>query len=160
MYKILIMALFTVGFIYSKEAKAQEHIDRILPLAWIEGDWIYNSETGTITESWVKDSDSSYSGEGKFMDKSGNVKSSERIKLNQRDGVLWYVPVISNQNGGNPVYFKQVSVSPTEIIFENPDHDYPQRIIYKKISDTAMTAIVEGKVDDQPYKQEYLYIRK
>lgn len=153
----VIVALLVV--VLSTNASAQ-HKDRILPLSWIEGDWVYNSETGTITESWVKDSDSSYSGEGKFMDKAGKVKSSEKIKLNQRDGYLWYVPVISNQNGGNPVYFKEVSNTPNELVFENLEHDYPQRITYRKVSDTEMIAIVEGKVDNQEYKQEYRYIRK
>ena len=45
-----------------------------------------------------------------------------------------------------------------EVVFENPTHDFPQRIIYRKGADRSVTARIEGVIDgkargvDFPFK--------
>ena len=39
------------------------------------------------------------------------------------------------------------SLSDREVIFENPDHDFPQRVIYRLISDEDLLGRIEGMID-------------
>ena len=78
--------------------------------------------------------------------------TSEHLRIESRDGVLAYVPTI----GGKQTIFKAVKITAEEAIFENPEHDFPQRIIYRK-SGTGLFARVESldgkKGVDYPYSR-------
>ena len=47
--------------------------------------------------------------------------------------------------------------SSTEAVFENPQHDFPKRIIYRKGADDSLTASIDGgegtKAMSFPYKR-------
>jgi hypothetical protein len=43
-----------------------------------------------------------------------------------------------------PVAFPLVSVTDDTVVFENPDHDFPQRITYQRNGDDSVTATVEA----------------
>lgn len=76
----------------------------------------------------------------------------EYLRIEPRDGVLAYVPTIR----GKETVFKAVKIAAGEAIFENPEHDFPQRIIYRK-SDAGLFARVESldgkKGVDYPYRR-------
>jgi hypothetical protein len=40
--------------------------------------------------------------------------------------------------------FKLTRASATEVVFENPQHDFPKRIIYRKGADDSLTASIDG----------------
>jgi len=129
-------------------------------LGWILGNWYLDTPEGRITEAWQKSSDTLYTGYSLMISPKGDTLFSEKIKLVLHGDVLWYIPTVSNQNGGMEVPFKEKSSSATEIVFENAQHDFPQRIIYRKLSADAVQARIEGTVngiaksEDFPYKRE------
>ncbi len=127
---------------------------------WILGFWEMSTPEGTVTESWIKTSDSTYSGIGKYVDSSGQVLSSEEIQIVLRDGNLLYIPVVSNQNNGEPVVFNEVSFSDTLIVFENKMHDFPQRITYHKQLGDALLAFIEGEINGETQRIDYPYTKK
>lgn len=53
---------------------------------------------------------------------------------------------IASPRGGTAVRFPMVSSSPSEIVFANPAHDYPQRIRYWRQGDGLMAeiALIDG----------------
>ena len=55
----------------------------------------------------------------------------EAIELYHQDDHFWYVPVVPDQNNSLPVLFILISSEDNHFVFENPDHDFPQRIIYE-----------------------------
>ena len=54
----------------------------------------------------------------------------ESIQLYADRKDIWYVPTVADQNDGAPVAFKMVSSTKQLIVFENLQHDFPQRIVY------------------------------
>ncbi|HEX7294339.1 MAG TPA: DUF6265 family protein, partial [Pyrinomonadaceae bacterium] len=40
--------------------------------------------------------------------------------------------------------FKLTRVTDQEAVFENPEHDFPKRIIYRKSAEDALTASIDG----------------
>ena len=58
------------------------------------------------------------------------------------NGEVFYVPVVPHNEGA--VYFKMTEQSEDKVIFENPEHDFPQRIIYLRISNDSLHVKIEG----------------
>lgn len=54
---------------------------------------------------------------------------------------------IASPSGQNTTQFSMTSLGDREVIFENPDHDFPQRIIYRLISDEELLGRVEGTMN-------------
>jgi len=77
-----------------------------------------------------------------------------------RNDKLLYIPIVSDQNSGEPTVFTEVSFSDTLIAFENMEHDFPQRITYRKTSDTTLLAFIEGEIDEQQQRIDYPYTKK
>ena len=51
---------------------------------------------------------------------------------------------VAKPSGQAEVTFKLVSVSKTEVVFENLNHDFPQRIRYALQTDGSLIAAIEG----------------
>ena len=47
-----------------------------------------------------------------------------------------------------PVAFALVSITDDRVVFENPDHDFPQKITYERNADGSVTATVEAPAQD------------
>lgn len=76
----------------------------------------------------------------------------EYLRIEQgEDGISYW----ANPGGRAPTEFKLKEVSGLKVVFENPDHDFPQRIIYRLESDTVLIARVEGEVDGELRSQEW-----
>lgn len=125
---------------------------------WVLGYWQMSSPDGSaVTESWIRTDDTSYSGVGKFTDSTGKVLSTEDIRIVLRNNELWYIPTVSNQNGGQPVAFREADFSDSVIVFENKEHDFPQRIVYQKYTQDSMIAYVEGDIAGEIQRLEFSY---
>ncbi len=66
--------------------------------------------------------------------------------VEQDDGGLEF---IASPSGQSTASFLMVSVKDREVIFENPDHDFPQRIIYRLVSDEDLLGRIEGTIDGE-----------
>ena len=56
---------------------------------------------------------------------------------------------IAKPSGQAETAFQLLTLSQREVIFENPQHDFPQRIIYRLDADGALKARIEGTVDGE-----------
>ena len=74
----------------------------------------------------------------------------------RKDGDVFYVAKPS-QNAAE-TFFKLVKSSPNEAIFENPEHDFPQRIIYRRSGD-KITARIEGTNNGKPAAMDYPFTK-
>jgi hypothetical protein len=52
----------------------------------------------------------------------------------------WMKFVVKDQNEGEPIRFALTELSEDEMKFENPEHDSPQVILYRKEGDNALLA--------------------
>ena len=133
---------------------------RLAKIKWILGSWQMNSEYGTATEDWHEINADEWNGAGFFIDKKGDTLFSEGLRLASQNDTLWYLPTVPGQNDGKEVRFREAKLSDSEVVFENPAHDFPQRIVYHKTSDTSILAYIEGKDKGKDRKEEFHFIRK
>lgn len=133
-------------------------LSKIKQMDWVIGKWENNAGDGSFHEIWTKTNDTIYSGRS-FMIANEDTVFSESISLELKQNELFYIPTVSNQNNAKPIEFKFIAIENNEIIFENKEHDFPQRIIYKQLAPDSLYARVEGNDKGKFRKEEFLMKR-
>jgi hypothetical protein len=97
---------------------------------WLEGTWEQRtSDSQSREEIWVKENRYLLSGQGTKIT-GQDTMLLEFLQLQYDQGKTTYTATVPDQNQGAPVPFTLVGPAGKKMIFENPDHDFPQRIIY------------------------------
>lgn len=124
-------------------------------LSWIAGCWELKMGPVTIEEMWTAPAGGTLLGMGRTI-KNGRAVFSEFLKIETKAGKIVYTPRIGTKQ--SPVDFVLFRSSADEVVFENPAHDFPQRIIYRKQPE-GLFARIEGtdkgkqRGEDFPYKR-------
>lgn len=112
---------------------------RVADLGWMSGRW----ETEAANGRWVEESWSDARG-GVMLGVSRTVSGERlrefeflRIQLGE-DGVPAY---LAQPGGQSPVAFRLSAHDATSATFDNPQHDFPQRIVYRRTGDTMVATI-------------------
>lgn len=136
----------------SAESTAQPAYEAHKQASWLLGRWENNSDQGNLSEIWEKKNDSLYIG-ASYFEINGDTVFNESVELIEKEGVLNYIVSIPN-SGQAPVPFKLTKSSTTEMVFENPKHDFPQTITYTHKGDSVI-AIISGKEKGKPKKEVF-----
>jgi hypothetical protein len=118
--------------------------EKIKASEWLVGEWKNESKEGIVTENWSKTNDSTLVA-GSFFVKEKDTLHFENSKLIEKDGELIYETIIQGQNNDKPIVFPLLSETENELVFENLQNDYPQKIKYQRNSKTAITISISGK---------------
>lgn len=144
-----ILLLAVCGLSLSLPCMAQKKKPSALKKAsWLIGTWENKTKRGSIYEAWMQKDDSTLAGRS-YMIKGTDTMTVETISLEQRNGVLSYIPTMSNQNEGKPVPFKLTAASGDALVFENPEHDFPKKITYTRLSAGSLMAEISGPMNGQ-----------
>jgi len=93
--------------------------------SWLAGKWEIKTEKGRIIEEWQHINDSTWSSKSYFLTNSNDSIPQETAELKNQNGHWYYIPVVKNQNNGQPVAFKIIYAQKNEFISETPAHDFP-----------------------------------
>ena len=94
-------------------------------------------------------------GSTEFQDK---LSSYEYLRIEARADGIFYVALPSEQK---EAAFKLVSAvrderdQSTTFVFENPQHDFPQRISYRRVGADSAVARIEGPGENGPHGFDY-----
>lgn len=107
-------------------------------LGWMSGGWLSESDGRWTEETWLPPRGGVMLG----VSRSGRedvLREFEYIRIQAgADGV----PVYHASPGGRtPVGFRLVASDGASATFENPQHDYPQRIHYRRDGDSMVATI-------------------
>jgi hypothetical protein len=81
--------------------------------------------------------------------------SSESIQLVQEGDKLLYVPVVRKQNEGKRVVFTLSFSTDNQLVFENPQHDFPQKILYTLINNDSLLAEISGTYNGKHQSEKF-----
>lgn len=121
---------------------------------WLVGTWESKSPRGSMYETWRKTNDYELTGKSYIL-KGRDTIVFETIRLVQQQDGLFYIPTVKNQNEGLPVRFGTQRISETQLVFENPQHDFPQIISYAKINPDSLVAEISGTKNGQLRKETF-----
>ncbi|HEY0626539.1 MAG TPA: DUF6265 family protein [Allosphingosinicella sp.] len=120
---------------------------KVEDLDWLSGDWVSEQETTWTEESWTSTRGGmllgvNRSGKG---DK-GTAYDFMRIAADEQGNIVFWASPAAKA----PVPFRLVSRGATEAVFENPEHDYPTRIAYRRAGN-QLHATISGPEGKNPY---------
>jgi len=136
------------------ETEAMKPAKKIAEAGWLVGTWSGNSGERSTYENWEKYNDSTYVGRS-YSIQQGDTVSSESIRLVQQGKVINYIPTVEGQNNDMPVMFTLISSDSNKLIFENPAHDFPQRVTYRMVSPDSLIAEISGLINGKQHAQEF-----
>jgi len=58
--------------------------------------------------------------------------------------------LIASPAGQETARFEMIDFGTDQVVFENPDHDFPQRITYRLTADGKLLGRIEGNVNGAP----------
>lgn len=121
---------------------------------FLEGTW--KMEIRDQYERWDKLNAQTLKGFS-YEFRKGKMKVSEYLEIVRNKKEITYSASVIGQNQGNAVPFRLMQ-NDSLCVFENPDHDFPKKIVYRKLSDTKLRVEVsDGKKNGFSYillKQE------
>jgi hypothetical protein len=127
------------------------------PAAFFTGCWSMTAADGSVIEEmWTKPSGGTMHGIGRTV-KAGKTVFNEYLEIREEKGVLTYFAQL--RLGGPVTPFPLSRASETELVFSNPEHDYPTTIIYRKQPDGGLFARVEGRRSGKLAGEEFPYRR-
>lgn len=142
-----------VGFIVLC-AWTTKQINDIKKAEWLIGTWENKTPKGSVYETWNKISETEFAGKS-YIIKEKDTLVFENIRLAQEQDGLFYIPIVKKQNDGLPVRFATKTISETQLVFENPQHDFPQIISYTKITSDSLVAEISGNKNGQKRRQMF-----
>jgi len=138
-------------FCYSQSKISPTDIKK---LSWLVGKWNnLSSEPGTTGyEKWEKLNQNEFKGSGITM-KGSQIVFEEKLRILVKDGNIYYVADVSENN--EPTYFKFTELTDNSFVCENPQHDFPKKISYKKNGNKIYASISgDGKSYDFVFEKQ------
>ena len=145
------MMSFLVALVFAISAFQQRAIERA---AFIQGCWERRSGTRIVEEQWMKPRGGSMLGMSRTV-RGDTLVEWEFLRLYERGEQLVYA---AQPSGQKPAEFTSILIERDVIIFANPAHDFPQRIIYRSSGD-SLFARIEGRMSGQERAVDFRYAR-
>jgi hypothetical protein len=123
-------------------------------IAWMTGCWEMTRNGRHIVEHWTAPEGGTLMAVSRTV-AAGKTHEYEFLMIREADGALEYV---ARPSGQTEATFRSVRVSADDVVFENPTHDFPTRISYRR-TEGGLVAATEGERDGKPRRIEFPYAR-
>ena len=122
--------------------------------AWLQGCWELSTPGRDVEEIWTRPKGGSMIGVSRTI-RDGKLTEYELIVLREQGDHLAYV---AHPSGQTPATFLSTRVTATELVFDNPAHDFPQQIGYRLDGD-GLLAWISGPQNGKTRRAEFPYKR-
>lgn len=124
----------------------------------LEGTWKMITNRGAICEEWKK-IDKDYLQNRGYMLRGADTIITERVALTDTKEGIFYTPVVEDQNNKQPIAFKMTKNEDNVFFFENPEHDFPKRIVYRFVTSDSLHAFADDGTESGK-KQNFYFKRQ
>lgn len=152
---LVLLALSAGVAASSARARSPEAQEDSLPkLAWMTGSWRTAEGESFVEEHWTGATGGMMVGMGRTM-KSGKAVFFEFLRVEEgADGIVY----AAQPAGRPPTKFVATRLTDREVVFENAAHDFPRRVIYRRVSENEIHARVDdgsdgGKSEEFKYRR-------
>ena len=153
----ILVAAASAGIANAQQATgpAPSAVEGLARVAWMQGCWETSSPQRTIDEHWMSPRGGSMLGMSRTV-RDGRLVEHELMILTERGDQLAYE---AHPSGQASAVFLSSMVTTSMVVFENPQHDFPQRIGYERKDADSLTAWVEGPQNGRTRRIEFAYQR-
>jgi hypothetical protein len=139
------------GSLLIAQASADADIGK---LTWLTGCWSLSRPDGETEEHWMSPRGATMLGMSRTV-RDGKTVEHEFLQIRLEAGRLAYE---ARPSGQPPAIFPLKSLEADAVTFENPSHDFPQRISYRRTSD-GVTARIEGTANGKSRGVDFPFVR-
>lgn len=138
---VSVAVLLTLSFTAQRASQAQPPPRTLESLNWLAGCWQMSGSRTQIVEQWMQPAGGMMLGINRTV-RDGRAVEYEFLRISEEQGALVYTAIPSGQEKAS---FTLAGGAAGEFIFENKEHDFPQRVIYKS-QDGALLASIDGSI--------------
>jgi hypothetical protein len=113
--------------------------DQLDAFSWLEGSWTRETKRGTSVETWSRVSEVTMEGIVTLQQGEALVVT-EHLRLELMGDEVFYVA--KPRENAFPTAFRLVERDAVQLVFQNPTHDFPQQIIYKRNGEQALVVAI------------------
>jgi hypothetical protein len=124
-------------------------------LAWLAGCWENRGPRNLIEEQWMAPRGGTMLGMARTT-RADSLVEFEQLRIVERDDRLVYM---AQPSGQSLTEFTSTELGDSVVVFANPAHDFPQRIIYRRIGTDAIQARIEGTMQGKARGIDFPYRR-
>jgi hypothetical protein len=147
---LLLVALSVLG-----SAARAETACELDTLAWMVGSWSAMKGDMREEEHWMAPRANIMVGMNRIAT-SAKLRGFDFYRIEKRADGVYYV---SMPNGNPPTPFKLKTCGPGRVVFEKLDHDFPQRIMYRRDHPDTLHARIEGMIKGSLRSAEWTWTR-
>lgn len=142
---LIIPILLLISAAYGQETNKQ----KFKKLEWLAGKWTRtNPDAGQSGyETWTKVSDLKLSGKGVTL-KGKKTVFLENLEFIVKGNDIFYTVMVNGEK--QPIFFKLTALSADGFTCENPQHDFPKKITYKR-EGKHIKAVISGNGQSVDY---------
>jgi hypothetical protein len=138
--------LATIASPLPVHASAAATCDSLDTARWMLGRWVADDSENSVIEEWRSLGGETFEGSGRTVSrKTGEVVSSESLRLVAMSSAVYYIAKVSHN--AYPVAFALTTCTAGRLVFENPGHDFPKRIVYSMHPDDSIEVEVSDSRD-------------
>lgn len=153
MKRLKLSAVLTILAPLGVEVVAQQS-QGIHRVAWLRGCWEMSASERIVEEQWMVPRGGSMMGMSRTV-RGGKLVAYEMVLIREEGPALAY----EAHPSGQPVAtFLSTTVSASQVVFENPSHDFPQQIGYQ-LKEDALLAWIAGLQSGKSRRVEFSYKR-
>lgn len=124
-------------------------------LGWLAGCWEARSGGRVVEEQWMRPRGGSLLGMSRTVAADSTI-AHELMRIVERSGGLVFQ---AHPSGQAPAEFPAVQIGEGRVVFADPAHDFPQRIIYRRTGADSLVARVEGERNGAVRGSDFRYAR-
>lgn len=113
--------------------------------SWLAGCWEGATGSRVFEERWTPSRGGTMVASARSV-RRDTTTSVELVILRARGDTLRYE---AHPVGQTPTVFSGTGTRSDSLVFENPQHDFPQKIVYRQVGTDSLHARIEGPMDGQ-----------
>jgi len=124
-------------------------------LGWLAGCWEHRAASRTVEEYWMPPRGGTMLGMGRTVVRDSLIEH-EATLIRMKGARLVYEATPSGQT---PATFSAIVVTGDSVVFELPEHDFPQRVGYVRRGADSLLAFIEGTRNGATRRIPFPYAR-
>lgn len=125
------------------------------PLAWMAGCWQFTRGATVVDEQWLRPRGGTLLGTARTT-RDGKLVDYEFVVLRVADAGATYE---AHPAGQAPATFTAGRIEDGAVTFENPSHDFPQRVGYRRAGRDSLLAWIDGRAGGSTRRIDFPYVR-
>ncbi len=153
---LLVVAVLAMSGASSAQPAPGQSVEQ---LAWMAGCWRLESRGRIVEEHWMRPRGGTMLGMARTVRGDSTVSWESTRIYAERSGDGSRLVFAATPSGQQPAEFRATLATGDAVVFENPAHDFPQRVEYRRAGADGLHARIAGPLDGEMRSIEFPYQR-